>query len=156
MTVQMSKQEPINLQDASKRDLRTQFAALCYRVVKGKIEILLVTSRRSKRWITPKGWPIDGKTPSESALTEAWEEAGVIGKVNPVGVGLFSYQKLVEDKGELPCVAMVYPVKVKSLASKFPEKGQRKRKWFSRKQAAARVTESELAHILRNFDPKEL
>lgn len=156
MTVQTSQQEPIFLQDSSKRDVRTQFAALCYRVTKGKPEILLVTSRRTKRWIIPKGWPMDGKTPGESAMTEAWEEAGVIGTLRSRSLGLYSYQKFVDGEGGLPCVAMVYAVKVKSLAQKFPEMGQRKRKWFSPKQAAARVSEPELAHILLKFDPAML
>ena len=153
MTVQTSQQEPIFLQDSSKRDVRTQFAALCYRMVKGKPEILLVTSRRTKRWIIPKGWPMDGKTPGESALTEAWEEAGVIGKLRAKTLGLFSYQKMIDGEGGLPCVAMVYAVKVKSLAEKYPERGERKRKWFSLKKAAERVNEPELAHIIAKFDP---
>ncbi|MFC6583776.1 NUDIX hydrolase [Sulfitobacter aestuariivivens] len=54
--------------------MRTQFAALCYRVKKGKVQVLLVTSRGTKRWIVPKGWPMDGKTPAQSAALEAWEE----------------------------------------------------------------------------------
>lgn len=148
-----TRQEPISLADMGKRDLRTQFAALCYRMKKGKPEILLITSRRSGRWIVPKGWPVDGKTPTQSALTEAWEEAGVIGKAYNVGLGLFSYHKQIDDESGLPCVAMVYPVKVKSLSNKFPEAGQRKRKWCSLKQAAERVNEPELADIIRKFDP---
>lgn len=148
-----SRQEPISLADMSKRDLRTQFAALCYRMKKGKPEILLITSRRSGRWIVPKGWPVDGMTPSQSALTEAWEEAGVIGKIHNVSLGLFSYLKQVSADTELPCVAVVYPVKVKSLSTKFPEAGQRKRKWFSPKRAAELVSELELADIIRKFDP---
>lgn len=154
MTIQTPEQVPISLQDLSKRDLRTQFAALCYRVVKGKVEVLLVTSRRSKRWIIPKGWPMDGKTPVECAVTEAWEEAGVIGKGFNKSLGLFSYQKVVEEEGELPCVAMVYPVKVKELARKYPERSERKRKWLSPKRAAERVDEPELVHILEQFDPR--
>ena len=151
------KQKPISLLNAGKRDLRTQFAALCYRVIHGKVEVLLVTSRRSGRWILPKGWPMDGKTPAESAATEAWEEAGVIGKVNPRCLGLYSYHKdLGPTERGLPCVAMVYGVRVKSMATNFPEKGERKRKWFRPKRAAERVEEPELAHLLRKFDPSDM
>ena len=71
----MIKQLPINLHGARKSEIRTQFAALCYRIKRGKVQILLVTSRGSRRWIVPKGWPIEGKTPAASALREAWEEA---------------------------------------------------------------------------------
>ena len=105
----------------SKRDLRTQFGALCYRVRKGRPEVLLVTSRGSGRWIIPKGWPMDGKTPGQSAKAEAWEEAGVKGKLHKGCLGLFSYVKSDPDGADLPCVAMVYPLKVKSMADDFPE-----------------------------------
>ena len=156
MTLQKAKQSPINLQSASKSDVRTQFAALCYRMVKDKPQILLITARRSGRWIIPRGWPMDTKTPSEAALIEAWEEAGVKGKAHEQSLGLYSYSRDIGEDTPMPCVAMVYPVKVKSLADAFPEQGQRDRKWFSPKKAAARVTEPELAHILKGFDPHKL
>lgn len=152
MSFMKAKQEPIDLLEGRKSDVRTQFAALCYRQRKGKTQVLLITSRQTKRWIIPKGWPIDGKTPSESAMTEAWEEAGVIGKVFTQSLGLFSYSRYLPDGEEYPCVAMVYPIKVKSLADDYPETGQRDRRWFGRKRAAENVAEPELAHILKNFD----
>ncbi len=145
------KQVPIELGDATKTDLRTQFAALCYRVTKTRLEVLLVTSRRTGRWIIPKGWPEDGKTPTEAALQEAWEEAGVKGKVTGPALGLYTYQKGIGDDTDLPCVAMVYPVLVKSLADAYPEQGQRKRKWMRPKRAAELVDEPELKHILEVF-----
>ncbi|MEL7255706.1 MAG: NUDIX hydrolase [Pseudomonadota bacterium] len=149
-----AKQVPIVLNDRGKTDVRTQFAALCYKVIDGKVKVLMVTSRGTGRWIIPKGWPADGKTPIESALTEAWEEAGVEGRVTGECLGLFSYQKNVNDADDLPCVAMVYPVKVKSVSANYPEKGQRRRRWMSLKKAAERVDEPELARILKNFDPE--
>ncbi|WP_415405231.1 NUDIX hydrolase [Tateyamaria sp. SN3-11] len=150
------KQLPLTYSGAHKTDVRTQFAALCYRIKNDKVQVLLVTSRRSGRWIVPKGWPQDGKTPAQSAAIEAWEEAGVLGRPDPRPLGMFSYSKLIEDDDDLSCVAMVYAVKVKTLASEFPEVGQRKRKWVSRKKAAAMVDEPELARILRDFDPRYL
>ncbi len=150
------KQAPIILSHRDKTSVRTQFAALCYRVLDGKTQVLLVTSRGTGRWIIPKGWPEHGKTPVESALTEAWEEAGVKGDVTGECLGLFSYQKNIEDQDDLPCVAMVYPVAVKSLAAKYPEKAERKRRWMSPKKAASRVDEPELARLLKNFDPDSL
>ena len=62
---------PIDMMGAKKTGLRTQFAALCYRMHKGKPEILLITSRRTQRWIIPKGWPQDGMRPAQSAAIEA-------------------------------------------------------------------------------------
>jgi 8-oxo-dGTP pyrophosphatase MutT (NUDIX family) len=156
MSAPMIKQLPLKLHASQKRDVRSQFAALCYRVQNGRVEVLLITSRRSKRWIVPKGWPIDEMTPAQSAAREAWEEAGVIGKPVDICLGLFSYRKVMEDAETLPCVAMVYPVKVKKLAKDYPEAGERKRRWVSRKKAAQMVSEPELSRILRDFDPRLL
>ena len=117
------KQLPISVGGGKKSDVRTQFAALCYRVVKKKVKVLVISSRGTGRWIVPKGWPMDGKTPADAALQEAWEEAGVIGKVVSAPLGLYSYQKVQEDAPDFPCVAVVYAVKVKSLAKEFPEAG---------------------------------
>ncbi|WP_299724510.1 NUDIX hydrolase [uncultured Tateyamaria sp.] len=153
----MIKQLPLSFGQADKKDVRTQFAALCYRVKNDKIQVLLVTSRGSGRWIIPKGWPMDGKTPTESAAIEAWEEAGVKGIADPRPLGLFSYSKILDEvEHDLPCVAMVYGLKVKSLARDFPEAGQRTRKWVGRKKAASLVDEPELARILRDFDPRAI
>ncbi len=156
MTQHYLKQVPIALRSRHKTDVRTQFAALCYRLVKDKPEVLMVTSRGTRRWIIPKGWPVDGKTPAESALMEAWEEAGVTGRVAGPCLGLFSYHKLLPEDGGLPCVAMVYPVRVKALAEDYPEAGQRRRKWMRPKKAAAKVEEPELKQILLAFDPAKL
>lgn len=150
----MIKQLPISLSGAGKRDVRTQFAALCYRVHKDKVRVLMITSRGSKRWIVPKGWPMDGYTPAASAVQEAWEEAGVRGASDGRCLGIFSYSKDAEDLGALPCLAMVYAVEVDTLADDYPEAGQRERKWMSRKKAARLVDEPELARILRDFDPR--
>lgn len=151
----MIKQLPLSFGKARKTDVRTQFAALCFRVKNDKVQILLITSRGSGRWIVPKGWPMDNATPHEAAAQEAWEEAGVIGKAVPRPLGLYSYIKETgEADANLPCVAMVYPVRVKSLSKDYPEVGQRKRKWVSQKKAAAMVDEPELARILRDFDPR--
>lgn len=117
---------------------------------------MLITSRRSGRWIIPKGWPIEGLTPARSAAQEAWEEAGVTGKPYEKCIGLFSYQKILGEGLGLPCLVLVYPLKVKSLATEFPEVGQRRRKWFSTNEAASHVQEPELARILRDFDPKSV
>jgi 8-oxo-dGTP pyrophosphatase MutT (NUDIX family) len=151
----MAKQPPLSLLGARKGDLRTQFAALCYRVRRGKVQILVITSRRSKRWIVPKGWPMEGKTPAASAAQEAWEEAGVRGKTGETALGAYTYGKTTVVGDELPCVVMLYPVLVKSLAKKFPESGQRRRKWVSRKKAAKKVAEDDLARLILNFEPPD-
>lgn len=150
----MIKQLPISLHGARKHELRTQFAALCYRLRRGKVQILLVTSRGSKRWIVPKGWPMEAKTPAASALQEAWEEAGVTGRPDGTCLGVYTYAKELGPADEVPCLAMLYPVMVKSLAKRFPESGQRRRVWVSRKKAARMVLEPELARLILDFDPR--
>ncbi|EEB83679.1 NUDIX hydrolase [Roseobacter sp. GAI101] len=150
----MIKQLPISIPGARKGDVRSQFAALCYRVRRGKVQVLLITSRGSKRWIVPKGWPMNGQTPAKAALQEAWEEAGVTGRSVGGCLGVYSYDKTLPDKQVIPVVVLLYPVEVKALAKKFPEAGQRRRKWVSRKKAMKMVSEPELGRLIRDFDPR--
>ena len=156
ISVQGPKQLPIALKGAHKTDVRSQFAALCYRIRKGEPEVLLITSRGSQRWITPKGWPMHAKKPADAALQEAWEEAGVKGKAYDRCLGLFSYKKDIGQSQPMPCIALVYPVHVSRLETDFPEKGERRRKWFRLKKAAGKVAEPELKKILKTFDPRLL
>ena len=159
MTLHMTKPKPIRLRKARKTDLRTQFGALVYRVKKDKVQILMITTRRTKSWSIPKGWPMCGKTPSEAAAQEAWEEAGIKGVAHDQPAGFYTYSKIIETRGgekSMPVFVAVYPLAASKMADKFPEAGQRKRKWMSPKKAAFAVRERELAQILRNFDPRHL
>ena len=148
--------EPIDLNDAHKSDVRTQFGALCFRMVRGKPEVLLVTSRGTGRWIVPKGWPMDGKTPAQSAEIEAWEEAGVRGRIYERCLGLYSYRKSIDEGDDVPCVTMVYALKVREMTDDYPEAHERKRKWMRPKKAAAMVDEPDLAHLILNFAPAQV
>ncbi|WP_336509463.1 NUDIX hydrolase [Ruegeria lacuscaerulensis] len=130
-----------------------QAAALCCRTERGWPEVLLITTRRSRNWIIPKGWLIDGFTACQSARQEAWEEAGVRGKCFKQPVGRFSYQKHRSKKGSALCIVDVFPLFVQSMAADFPECGQRQRKWFSPEKAASRVNIAELATLLRKIGP---
>lgn len=153
MTLQTADQLPISLDIADKRSVRTQFAALCYRMVKNKPEILLITSRETGRWVIPKGWPMEGKTPAECALIEAWEEAGVTGRVTGPCLGLYTYMKAMPNGPDLPCAVMVFPVLVQKLSDDFPEASERRRKWMRRKKAVDRIDEAELSHMMMHFEP---
>lgn len=146
-------QSPMRLGGAGKREPRMQFAALPFRHRKSGIEILLLTSRETGRWIIPKGWPIDGKTPAETASQEAWEEGGLRGVISETCAGFYSYSKSVPDGGRIPCIVAVFPLEVRKLKDDFPEMGQRKQKWFSQRKAAARVDEPELQKMIRDFSP---
>ncbi len=153
MIIQEGKLRPIRMTTSQKRDVRTQFGALCYRVVDDRLQVLLITSRRTGRWILPKGWPMPGITPVEAAMREAWEEAGVIGRARGNCLGIYSYIKR-DHAGRMPCVVAVFAVKVQSLRRDFPEAGQRNRKWFSRKKAAKLLGEPELRRLVLGFDPR--
>ena len=97
-----------------------------------------------------------GCSAAETAETEAWEEAGVTGKMKNRCLGVYSYLKGIDDTRSLPVVVAVYPLLVESVADDFPEASQRRRKWFEAKKASGRVVEPELRRILRKFDPKLL
>jgi 8-oxo-dGTP pyrophosphatase MutT (NUDIX family) len=151
-----ANQRPIRLAGSGKRDVRTQFGALPWRVHDGRLEVLLITSRDTGRWIIPKGWPVDGATPAEAAATEAWEEAGVEGKLSHMVVGFYGYLKQMDKADDLPIVVAVFPIRVKRLVSDWPERAERKRRWFPAKKAAAMVAEPELRQIIKQFDPRVL
>ena len=136
-----------------KSALRTQFGALCYRPVGNGLEVLLITSRDTGRWIVPKGWAIDGLTPAQTALREAEEEAGVEGRALDACVGFFDYIKRIEDGTDLPCLVAVFPVRVRGLRDDYPEAAERRRKWFSPRKAATKVDEPGLRRILLEFRP---
>lgn len=146
------KQLPLRLNRFGKTDVRTQFAALCYRIRKDKVEVCIITTRRTKRWILPKGWPMHKQTPAQAAATEAWEEAGLTGKAYDRCLGVYTYKK---DIGSdiLPVVTLVYPVKVTAVHNDWPEAHQRRRKWVSLSKAAAKVKEPELKRIIASFTP---
>ncbi|MEO1536568.1 MAG: NUDIX hydrolase [Pseudomonadota bacterium] len=146
----------MRLREHDKRAVRTQFGAICWRTQADKVQFLLITSRQRRRWIIPKGWPVNNATPVDAAATEAWEEAGVKGKAAPVCLGIYSYNKYLGKGETLPCVVAVFPIRVKKVTSSYPEADQRTRKWVSRKKAAKLVEEPELAAMFLNFDPRAI
>lgn len=135
---------------------RTQCGALCYRMgaEDGKVEVLLITSRGTGRWVIPKGWPMKKKKPHEAAEIEAWEEAGVRGRVRKTPVGRYTYLKWLENGDVSPCIVDVFSVEVESVAADYKERGQRQLAWVTPDEAARRVREVELKSLLVDFDPK--
>ncbi|MDK4701857.1 MULTISPECIES: NUDIX hydrolase [unclassified Rhizobium] len=127
-----------------------QYAAICYRKVPEceDAEMLLVTSRESGRWVVPKGWPIKGKKPYEVAAIEAYEEAGVRGKVKKKPFGYFTYLKQLADGNRVPCIVGLHLLEVDQTLQDFPERGQRRVEWVSFIEAANRVREPELKGLL--------
>ena len=153
MTSAKPIQLPLSIETKQKRNARSQFGALCYRITDGKTQVLLITSRRSKRWILPKGWPENGMTPGESAENEAMEEAGVTGKINERPLGVYCYEKTLKNGENYPCIVTIYAMEVKKTWADYQEKSERRRKWFSQKGAAKRVLEPDLALLIKSFNP---
>lgn len=112
----------------------------------------MVTSRDTGRWVIPKGWPISGLAPHETAAREAYEEAGVEGTASDASIGQFGYDKTYGSKEAVPCTVTVFPLKVRRLLERFPERDQRTRKWFSPNAAARLVAEPDLGDLLRQFN----
>lgn len=134
-----------------RRPKRLQMAALCHRAKGKRREYLLITSRDTARWIIPKGWPIRGLSSNETALREAWEEAGVKGReLTGEPVGRFTYNKRRANGLEVPVETLVYSVAVEELSEDFPEAHERQRKWVDAETAATMVNEAELKSLFRS------
>jgi len=140
-----------------KAERALQFAALPWRIGEGGLrEVMLLTSRETRRWVIPKGWPMKGRKPAEVASQEAYEEAGLIGQI--VGkrpVGHFHYEKRLAKKAVL-CEVRVFLFRVERQLDDWPEKGNRECLWFDAKQAAALVEEDGLAEILNRFSGSQV
>jgi 8-oxo-dGTP pyrophosphatase MutT (NUDIX family) len=146
--------------DAEKRQSRravhgagVQYAALPYRVGEG-LEILLITSRDTGRWVLPKGWPMKGRAAYSAAAREALEEAGGKGKVSKGAIGAYSYGKRLSNGAVLACTVEVFPLAVGRQLKRWPEKGQRTVGWFNPSDAADLVREADLAALIRAFAEK--
>lgn len=128
--------------------LRTQLAAVPWRMINGDVEILMITSRLSRHWLIPKGWPMNGKTNAQAAAREAYEEAGVKGTISRKPIGRYRYQKLLADGTALPCFVDVYALRVEKELASWPEADDRERLWVTPDEAARVVFEPDLAAFL--------
>ncbi|MFN7102205.1 MAG: NUDIX hydrolase [Pseudorhizobium sp.] len=136
-----------------RRPPKQQYAALCYRTKKKQVglEVLLLTSRDTGRWVIPKGWPMADKKAHTVAEREAYEEAGVRGKAEKEPLGHYHYNKSLRTGLKIPVRVQVHALEVQELAKNFPEKGSRKLEWVSLEEAASRVNEPELKALFSAF-----
>jgi 8-oxo-dGTP pyrophosphatase MutT (NUDIX family) len=128
-----------------------QYGALPYRIAGNGLEVLLITTRRTKRWIVPKGWPIEGLTPAKSAAREALEEAGISGEIDDAPLGQFHYVKEFRQRVAVPCRVEVFALKVTRQRKEWDEKDARELKWLSVEEAARLVEEPGLRKLLHKF-----
>jgi 8-oxo-dGTP pyrophosphatase MutT (NUDIX family) len=128
-----------------------QIGALPWRRGPGGLEILLVTSRETRRWVVPKGWPMTGRTDPEAAAIEAWEEAGVKGLIAPAPLGAYDYDKRLKDNSRRPCRVQVYALEVTADRADWPESDERDRCWMAPAEAIRAVQEPELKALIEGF-----
>ena len=127
-----------------------QSSVVPFRIVDKKFQILLIASLNSGQWIFPKGIIDDGLSAREAGALEAWEEAGVRGKVAEVLLGIYEYKKW----GGI-CHVEVFPMKVTEILDDWPESGERKRCWVSLKKARRMVKKKELCLMLDNLEKNQ-
>lgn len=132
-----------------KRPRSLQVGAVCRDPGTGKV--LLITSRGTGRWVIPKGWPMAGRSLAGAAAREAWEEAGVKGRISDAELGRYRYDKAQDSGFAVPVEVAVYALEVEALQDKFPEVAERERQWFTPAEAEAAVDEAGLKAILRGL-----
>jgi 8-oxo-dGTP pyrophosphatase MutT (NUDIX family) len=120
-----------------------QSGAIPYRVRKGELTVLLVTSRSRGNWIVPKGMVEPDMTPHDSAAKEAEEEAGVLGRVASVPAGSFRHRK-----GGVDWTVDVYDLEVKKELDDWLEKGHRRRRWAGVEEAVTLVENDDLRDLI--------
>jgi 8-oxo-dGTP pyrophosphatase MutT (NUDIX family) len=107
-------------------------------------QVCLVTSRNGKRWVVPKGCMEPGKTAGEVALQEAWEEAGLLGLLQPEPIGSYLY-----EKDGFTCYVTVFLMQVTGTVENYPESTLRQRCWLPLAQAVLRVEDAGLRELIR-------
>ena len=126
---------------------RSQVAALPLRVVGDVEEVCLVTTRETRRWTIPKGWPMKGLKDHLAAGIEAEQEAGLYGKIARKPVGRYLYWKRREAKFELVNVS-VFRLDVAGMHPIWREQAEREVRWFPLAEAVLLVDEPGLAALI--------
>lgn len=122
-----------------------QVGALPYAVVDGRLSVLLITSRRSGRWIFPKGAIEPDMTASESAALEALEEAGVVGQIEDRPIG--SYRTGSDIDGSALVDVDIYPMLVQNQLDEWKEQSQRLRHWAVISEARRLLSDPALGRL---------
>ncbi|HQR88939.1 MAG: NUDIX hydrolase [Caulobacter sp. 12-67-6] len=144
-------EKPVKRATAKADDRRRQVAALPWRGAGQSLQILLVSSRETKRWVIPKGWPMKGRSDPAAAAQEAYEEAGLDGVIAEQSIGDYEYLKRLKSGVARLVRVDVYPFQVTGGHAVWPEKGQRVLQWMSPIEAALGVQEPELRELIARF-----
>ena len=137
---------------SSTEELR-QVAALPMRSEKGSIQVCLVTTRETRGWTIPKGWPMRDIKDCRAAAIEAEQEAGLLGKAGKEPVGEFFYWKRRDFHFDLVRV-FVYQLDVTGHLPVWREMGEREVRWFTPRDAALLVEEPGLSELLAGLEAR--
>jgi len=113
----------------------------------GALEVLLITTRRSRKWIIPKGNPMKRLPPHRAAAREAFEEAGAVGEIEAQARGHYLHRKR-KARRRLRCKVAVYVIRVEDHLESFPERGQRSVSWFKPGDARAAIRNKRLKQLV--------
>jgi 8-oxo-dGTP pyrophosphatase MutT (NUDIX family) len=122
----------------------SQAASIPLRMRDGRVEVLLITTRGRRRWIIPKGVIDPGRSAEQTAADEAFEEAGVRGRLDPVPLGTYEYGKWGGT-----CRVTVYLMRVTEVIDSWPEQADRERRWVAVDEAASTIREPEVGAMIR-------
>lgn len=140
-------------------DDHQQYGVLPWRIGRqGELRILLITDRDGQRWGVPKGSPAEGRAPFMSAALDAFEEAGIIGDVDPRPLTDYGYSRLRDDGSRLACRVTLFAMRVRGTLLHWKERNERQRRWFNADEAADRMANVELAGFVRRLisQPQQL
>ncbi len=121
---------------------REQVAAVCYRVRKFKIQFLLVRTRKG-RWTFPKGGVVRGLTRAQSAALEAFEEAGVHGRIEEAAFARYVLRKRTASDSESEITTHAHLCEVVHLGP--PQESNRNPTWFSPEKAQLHLKDGRAA-----------
>ncbi len=125
----------VRVSSIRKLSKREQVAAVCYRV-QDEIEFLLVRTRGGGRWTFPKGGVELGLTPAQVAALEAFEEAGVHGRIEQTSFARYVSRKSGKSKRSCtPTELVVHAHLCEVLRLAKPKEQGRDRTWFSAEEA---------------------
>jgi 8-oxo-dGTP pyrophosphatase MutT (NUDIX family) len=128
--------------------LARQSGIIPYRLERDDLQVLLITTRGTGRWVIPKGNIGKGHSPRQAAEREAFEEAGVRGDVEKEQLGSYTYAKALKDGTSRPTVVKIFAMHVREEAKVWPEMAERRSEWMAPNEAARRVHEAGLATLL--------
>lgn len=129
-------------------EVARQSGVIPFRFAQDSLQVLLITSRETRRWVIPKGNIGKGRSTRAAAKLEAYEEAGVRGCADNIPLGFYTYRKILADGASQPTVVEVFALHVRKEAKNWPEKAERQTLWTTPQEAAKHVREPGLAVLL--------